>query len=119
MLLIFGDMKTDPVKIIRGHFFPVSVFHLKAIFVSIDIPIRNGQFFSSLAIPLRLPYLIPVSVIQGKVIITALRHIYISLDAKIIPLEVRKWDGEVIEIYILFITEASFQAAGLIFDQKV
>jgi hypothetical protein len=62
---------------------------------------------------------VAILVIQGKVVITALRHIDINLDAKVIALEVRKWDGEVIEIHILFIAEASFQAAGLILDQKV
>ena len=34
-------------------------------------------------------------------------------------MEVHKWDGKVIEIHILIITEIPFQAAGLVLDQKI
>ncbi len=119
MLLVFSNMEADLIIIIWGNLLPVSVFYLEAVLIGIDIPIRDGQLLPPFPVPLCLPHLIAVFVIQGKIVITALRHIYINLNAKIIPLKVHKWDGEVIKIHILFITKASFQAAGLILDQKI
>ncbi len=119
MLLVFRNMETDPVIIIRGNLLPVSVFYLKAVFIGIDIPIRDGQLLPPLSVPLCLPHLVAILVIQGKVVITALRHINVSFNTKVIPLEVHKWDGKVIEIHILVIAEIPFQAAGLVLDQKI
>ena len=44
------------------------VSRVEAIFVGIHIPIRNGQLFPPFAVPLRLPYLIAVLVIQSQVV---------------------------------------------------
>ncbi len=50
---------------------PVYFMTGKAVFIGIDIPIRDGQLLPPLSVPLCLPHLVAIFVIQGKVVITA------------------------------------------------